>query len=77
MISAMAEIKLTDELVALETRAWREIQEGRLTVETAGAVQAAITAHALASGESRYAVERALKARVRYPAEAPAPEEGV
>ncbi|QDY80868.1 hypothetical protein FQU76_08860 [Streptomyces qinzhouensis] len=60
--------------MALETRAWEEIREGRLTVETAGAAQAAITAHALAVGESRYEVEQALKARVRQPAEPPAPE---
>ncbi|MGV9311375.1 hypothetical protein ACWDR0_04160 [Streptomyces sp. NPDC003691] len=72
----MAEIKLTDELVALETRAWQEIREGRLTVETAAAVQSAITAHALALGESRYAVEKALKARVRQPVEPSAPEGG-
>lgn len=66
----MAEIELPDELIAFETRAWAEIREGRLTVETATAVQAAITAHAQASGQQRYAVEMALKQRVRHAAEA-------
>ncbi|MEU5974130.1 hypothetical protein [Streptomyces sp. NPDC047315] len=65
----MAEIALTDELVALETRAWEEIRAGRLTIETAQAVQAAITAHAAASGQGRYEVEKALKAQVRNAAE--------
>ncbi|MFI1830659.1 hypothetical protein ACH41E_30110 [Streptomyces sp. NPDC020412] len=55
--------------MALETRAWEEIQAGGLTVETAAAVQAAITAHAKASGQGRYAVEKALKQRVRHGAE--------
>jgi hypothetical protein len=66
-IPAMAEIQLTDELVALEARAWAEIQEGQLTVGTARAVQDAVTAHAEATGQNRYEVEKALKAAVRYP----------
>ncbi|MEU9606960.1 hypothetical protein [Streptomyces sp. NPDC048057] len=71
----MAEIALTDELVALEVRAWEEIQAGGLTLETAQAVQAAITAHAAASGQGRYEVEKALKVRVRHPVE-PEGEQG-
>ncbi|MFD7066063.1 hypothetical protein ACFV97_02380 [Streptomyces sp. NPDC059913] len=62
-------IELTDELVELERAAWAEQQENRLTVETAQAVQAAITAHAEATGQNRYEVERALKKAVRHPAE--------
>lgn len=60
-------IELTDELIQLETRAWEEIQAGALTVETAHAVQTAITAHAEAIDKNRYEVEMALKARVRNP----------
>ncbi|MFC9036792.1 hypothetical protein RKD45_002524 [Streptomyces griseus] len=59
-------IELTDELIALERKAWAEQQENRLTVNTAAAVQAAITAHAQATGQSRYDVEAALKRRVRH-----------
>lgn len=61
-------IELPDELIKLEQLAWDEIQAGTLTVETAAAVQAAITEHAKASGESRFEVEAALKKRVRNPA---------
>ncbi|MFJ4852377.1 hypothetical protein [Streptomyces sp. NPDC088730] len=60
-------IELTDELIALERAAWAEQQEGRLTVDTAARVQAAITAHAAATGQGRYDVERELKRRVRHP----------
>lgn len=63
-------IELTDELIRLETAAWTEIQAGTLTTETAEAVQAAVTAHAEATGQSRYEVERALKRRVRHPDDA-------
>ncbi|MEU3603073.1 hypothetical protein ABZ714_30840 [Streptomyces sp. NPDC006798] len=66
----MADIELTDELIELETRAWTEIREQRLTVATATAVQAAITTHAASAGISRYELEMALKARVRHAAEA-------
>ncbi|MFF2009188.1 hypothetical protein ACFVWY_08955 [Streptomyces sp. NPDC058195] len=62
-------IELSDELIELERAAWAEQQQNRLTVETAQAVQAAITAHAEATGQSRYEVERALKIAVRHPAE--------
>ncbi|MFF1834256.1 hypothetical protein ACFVXE_08625 [Streptomyces sp. NPDC058231] len=60
-------IELSDELVELEKAAWAEQQEHRLTVETAARVQAAITAHAEATGQSRYEVEMELKRVVRHP----------
>ena len=60
-------IELPDELIKLEQQAWDEIQAGTLTVETAAAVQAAITEHAKATGASRFEVEAALKKRVRNP----------
>lgn len=60
-------IELSDELITLETQAWTEIQERRLTVDTAEAVQAAVTAHAEATGQYRYEVEVALKKAVRNP----------
>ncbi|MCX5144651.1 hypothetical protein [Streptomyces sp. NBC_00338] len=60
-------IELSDELISLERAAWAEQQENRLTVETAARVQAAITAHAAATGQGRLDVERELKRVVRYP----------
>ncbi|GAA3718378.1 hypothetical protein [Streptomyces tremellae] len=60
-------IELTDELIELERRAWVEQQAGALTVDTAVAVQAAITAHAEATKQGRMAVEMALKKHVRHP----------
>lgn len=60
-------IELTDELIRLEQAAWEEIQAGTLTVDTAIAVQAAVTEHAKATGQSRFDVEAALKKRVRNP----------
>lgn len=62
-------IELSDELIQLKDDAWAEIQAKALTVDTAAAVQAAITAHAEATGQSRYDVEMELKKRVRGPAE--------
>lgn len=64
-------IELSDELIKLEEAAWVEMQGGQLTVETAAAVQAAITGHAKATGEVRFKVEAAPKKHVRHP-EAPA-----
>lgn len=55
-------------LLALETTAWEEIQAGRLTVGTAAAVQAAVTAFAAEHGHDRYAVEMGLKKTIRHPA---------
>ncbi|WP_327160570.1 hypothetical protein [Streptomyces zaomyceticus] len=43
-------IELSDDLIKLEEAAWAEIQAKALTVDTAAAVQAAITAHAEATG---------------------------
>jgi hypothetical protein len=60
-------IELSDELIKLEQQAWAEIQAKELTVETAVAVQAAVTAHAEATGQPRYEVEMALKKQVRNP----------
>lgn len=60
-------IELPDDLIKLEEQAWAEIQAGALTVETAAAVQAAVTAHAEATRQGRYGVEAALKKRVRHP----------
>jgi hypothetical protein len=60
-------IELTPDLLQLEERAWAEQQAGALTVETALAVQQAITAHAEATGENRYELERELKKAVRHP----------
>ncbi|MFD9422286.1 MULTISPECIES: hypothetical protein [unclassified Streptomyces] len=64
----MAEIEIPDTLIDLERAAWAELQEGRLTVETAAAVQQAISEHAAATpGLSRYELEKELKRRVRHP----------
>jgi hypothetical protein len=60
-------IELPDDLLALEQRAWKEIQAGKLTTDTARAVQEAITAHAEQGGVDRYEVEMALKKAVRHP----------
>ncbi|MGW1160340.1 hypothetical protein ACWD48_19410 [Streptomyces sp. NPDC002519] len=59
-------IEPPDDLLALEARAWEEIQAGQLTHETATAVQAAVTAHAAEAGLDRYEVEMALKRAVRH-----------
>lgn len=63
-------IELPDDLIDLERAAWREIQEGHLTVDTATAVQQAVTAFAAREdvGASRYEVEMELKRIVRHPA---------
>ncbi|MFI9492849.1 hypothetical protein ACIG8K_14920 [Streptomyces halstedii] len=63
----MADIDIPDSLIALESAAWAEQREGRLTVATAAAVQQAITAHAAATGQPRDAVEQEVKRRVRHP----------
>jgi hypothetical protein len=59
-------IELPDDLIALETHAWEEIQAGQLTVGTAAAVQDAVTALAAETGLSRYDVEMELKKAVRH-----------
>ncbi|WP_405676810.1 hypothetical protein OG292_19415 [Streptomyces sp. NBC_01511] len=66
----MAKTELTDELIELERTAWAEQQAGALTIPTALAVQTAVTEHARATGQSRYAVEQAVKRVVRHSADA-------
>ncbi|MFB6424629.1 hypothetical protein ACFCXC_14735 [Streptomyces microflavus] len=63
----MADIVIPPHLIALESTAWAEQQAGALTVESAAAVQQAITEHAKAAKVSRYEVERELKRQVRHP----------
>ncbi|MET9977575.1 hypothetical protein ACFYOI_03455 [Streptomyces microflavus] len=63
----MAKIDIPQHLIDLESAAWTEQQAGALTVETAAAVQQAITDHAAASGLSRYEVESAVKKLIRHP----------
>ncbi|MFE5689248.1 hypothetical protein [Streptomyces sp. NPDC056512] len=53
-------IELPGDLIELERAAWTEIQEGRLTVATALAVQQAIGRVHEESGESLFDVEMAL-----------------
>lgn len=62
----MASFDFPDDLLALEARAWEEIQAGRLTVATAGAVQAGVTAYATEKAVDRYTVEMGLKKAVRH-----------
>lgn len=66
VLSGPVAIELSDELIELERAAWAEQQENGLTVETAARVQAAITAHAEATEQSRYEVEMELKRVVRH-----------
>lgn len=54
------------DLLALETRAWEDIQAGQLTPGTAAAVQAGVTAFAAEAGVDRYEVEMELKRAVRH-----------
>lgn len=63
----MADIDFPADLLALETRAWEEIQAGRLTVDTAAAVQARLTQFAAEAGIDRYTVEMGVKKAVRHP----------
>jgi hypothetical protein len=63
----VSDIDFPADLISLETAAWEAAQRGKLTAEQAAEVQAAITAHAEASGLDRYTVEMALKRRVRHP----------
>lgn len=62
----MATIDFPDDLLALERSAWEEIQAGRLTADTAAAVQAAVTAFAAEAGIDRYTVEMGVKRAVRH-----------
>lgn len=63
----MADIEFPDDLIELERQAWAEQQRGELTVETAAAVQAGVTALAEQLAMNRVDVEMALKKRVRHP----------
>lgn len=54
-------------LLALESRAWEEIQAGRLTVDTAQAVHAAVGVYAETAGVARIEVEEGVKRVVRHP----------
>lgn len=62
----MAVIDFPDNLLALERTAWEEIRAGRLTVDTAQAVHAAVGAFAAEAGVDRYDVEMGLKQAVRH-----------
>ena len=53
-------------LLALEARAWEEIQAGALTVDTARAVHEGVSAYAAEAGVGRYEVEMGLKKAVRH-----------
>jgi len=63
---AVTDAAFPDDLIQLERSAWGEIQAGTLTVETAHAVQAAITAYAEQAGLARIDVEMGLKKAVRH-----------
>jgi hypothetical protein len=63
-------IDFPDNLLALETTAWEEIQAGRLTVDTAHAVREAVGAFAAEAKLERHDVEMGLKRAVRHPATA-------
>lgn len=62
----MPDIDFPADLLALETAAWEEHQRGELTVPTAQAVQAAVTAYAEAHGLDRVEVEMGVKRAVRH-----------
>jgi hypothetical protein len=68
----VATIDFPDDLIELERSAWAEIQDGRLTVGTARAVQEAVVAFAEQAGVPRYDVEMGLKRIVRHPVAAEA-----
>ena len=63
----MATFDFPDDLLALESRAWEEIQAGRLTVATARAVQDTVSTFAAEANVGRYDVEMGLKQAVRHP----------
>ena len=54
-------------LLALEARAWEEIQAGTLTVDTARAVHEGVSVFAVEAGVGRYEVEMGVKKAVRHP----------
>jgi len=62
----VAHIDFPEDLIALETTAWEEIQAGALTVDTAAKVQERLTAFAAETGIDRHAAEMQLKRVVRH-----------
>jgi hypothetical protein len=62
----VSNIEYPNELIEAERTAWAEIQAGGLTVDTAQAVQAGVTALAEQAGLDRYTVEMGLKKTVRH-----------
>lgn len=70
-------IELSNELIELERKAWAAQQEAQDKpysaeawapwLDAAERVQAAVTAHAEATGQNRFEVEAELKRRVRHP----------
>ena len=66
----MTTLDFPPDLLALEARAWQEIQAGQLTVDTARAVHDGISVFAAEAEVGRYEVEMGLKKVVRHPAEA-------
>ncbi|MCX4641407.1 MULTISPECIES: hypothetical protein [unclassified Streptomyces] len=63
----MADIEFPDDLIERERAAWEQIPAGAPTVNTAFAVQQAVSAFAAEVGEPRIDVEMALKRIVRHP----------
>lgn len=61
-------INFPPDLLALEARAWKEIQVGALTVDTARAVHDGVSTYAAEANVGRYDVEMGLKKVVRHPA---------
>lgn len=64
----MTDISFPAALIALESRAWADIQAGTLTVDTAQAVHAAVSEYAEQAGMPRYEVEMGVKRAVRHAA---------
>jgi hypothetical protein len=62
----VADIDFPDDLIELERSAWKQIQDGVLTVETARAVQDGIKAFAEQAQPPRLDVEMGLKKAVRH-----------
>lgn len=62
----MSDFDFPEDLIALETTAWEEIQAGRLTVKTAQAVHTAVGEFAAEAKLERIDVEMELKRAVRH-----------
>jgi hypothetical protein len=59
-------IDFPEPLIALERSAWKQIQDGELTVDTARAVHEGVAAFAKQAGLPRLDVEMGLKQAVRH-----------